>query len=198
MKISTLLAALADRLIPLAGPLLDRIPARVRVPLFSAIFAVAGTLGLRTDSEVAAVLAVVAWAIGGVLDALISWRARQIAARHAELVHGLKTSASQSTGLRDVTLALLASASLLACSHWSAGLTYARAEALATGSVEWADGSGVATTGDLDCEASATGEVCYRSRCMPLRVSLETVDDGAGLWLCASVGPIVKCERVPQ
>jgi hypothetical protein len=198
MKIAALLAQLADRLTPIAGPLLDRIPARVRVPLFSAIFAVAGVFGIERSNEAATVLAVVAWVIGGLLDALISWRARQVAARHAELVHGLKTSASQSTGLRDVTLALLASASLLACSHWSAGLTYARAEALATGAVEWAEGSGVSTTGDLDCEASATGEVCYRSRCMPLRVSLETIDDGAGLWLCASVGPIVKCERVPQ
>lgn len=194
MKIARHLADLADRLTPYAGPLFARIPAKVRAPVFTALFALAGLLGLQTDSEAGAVLAVIAWGIGGAIDALISWRDRKLAEERAAFVARTQVG----TGLRDIVVAVIACGSLLACSHWSAGLTYARAEALATGAVEWAEGSGVATTGDLDCEASATGEVCYRSRCMPLGVSIETIDDGAGLWLCASVGPIVKCERVPQ
>lgn len=172
-----------DRIVAVVAPILARVPGPTRTLIAS----IAAALGI-TATDDGAIVVLVVYAIGGAVDALVSWRARRI---EADRVAKLRTIPAVLPGF--ILCALVAG-----CSHWSAGLTYARAEALATGAVEWTEGSGVATTGDLDCEASATGEVCYRSRCMPLRVSLETVDDGAGLWLCASVGPIVKCERVPQ
>lgn len=172
-----------DRIVVAVAPILARVPGPVRTLVAS----IAAAVGITATGD-GAVVVLVLYAFGGAVDALVSWRSRRI---EAERVAKLRTIPAVLSGF--VLCALVAG-----CSHWSAGLTYARAEALATGAVEWAEGSGVATTGELDCEASATGEVCYRSRCMPLRVSLETIDDGAGLWLCASVGPVVRCERVPQ
>lgn len=172
-----------DRIVAVVAPLLSRVPAQIRVWIAS----IAAAVGVTATGDGAAIVLAV-YVIGGLLDALVSWRARRI---EAARVAKLRTIPAVLPGF--ALCALVAG-----CSHWSAGLTYASAEALATGAVEWAEGSGVATTGDLDCEASATGEVCYRSRCIPLRVSIETLDDGNGLWLCANVGPVVRCERVPQ
>lgn len=195
MKTARLLADLADRLTPIAGPLLSRIPARVRVPLFSALFAVAGTLGLRTDSEAAAVLAVVAWAIGGAVDALISWRKRQIEKRHAALI-GKITQAVDRSSLRDVVLAVIACGSLLGCSHWHAGLQRAAIEASAAGQVEYLSGRGIEGSGEFRVETSATLKVCRDRACMPTTVTVETTD-GAHVTVCASVWRLTTCEVVP-
>lgn len=172
-----------DRIVAVVAPILAKWPASARALLATAVT----TAGIREAGDEGAVIFGI-YIVGGLLDALVTWRARRIEAKRVATLRVIPP----------VLPGFLLLAFLSGCSHWSAGLTYARAEALATGAVEWTEGSGLSSVGDLDCEASATGEVCYRSRCMPLRVSIETIDDGAGLWLCASVGPVVKCERVPQ
>lgn len=97
----------------------------------------------------------------------------------------------------DVLLLFALAVGLGGCAHWSAGLTGVEVAASSTGEVVWAEGSGLSTAGDLACEAEARGEVCYRSRCVPLSVTIETREHLDGVWVCASAGPIVKCEVVP-
>ena len=172
-----------DRIVAIVAPLLSRVPGQFRLWIAS----VAAAVGVTATGDGAAIVLAV-YIVGGLLDALVSWRAARIEAKR---VDKLRT-------IPPVLPGFLLLAFTAGCSHWSAGLTHARAEALATGEVEWTEGSGLSSVGGLDCSASATGEVCYRNRCIPLRVSIETLDDGDGLWLCANVGPVVRCERVPQ
>lgn len=97
----------------------------------------------------------------------------------------------------DVALLLTLGIGLWGCAGWGANLAEVSAEATATGSMTWAEGSGLSTAGDLACEASATGEVCYRARCVPLRVTVQADAAGAQARVCAHIGPFVRCEVVP-
>jgi len=183
------LVRLADTIAPLAGPLLDRLPPRIRAAVFTSIGGIAATLGITASNDALAVVTVALWALGGLADWLVSWRRKQLAAVPP-------VTSSGPTGLRDIVIAVIACGGLVGCSHWHAGLQRAAIEASAAGQVEYLAGRGFEGSGAFAVETSATLKVCRDRSCVPITVAVET-SDGAHVTVCASVWRLTTCEVVP-
>lgn len=179
-----------DTLAVLLAPLLRHFPARARTLVFS----VAASLGLvaADDDWGHAAIIVTIYLVGGLIDAVLSWRLRRL------------TRAADSIGAPrdvrippDIVLLVALSAGLSGCAGWRANLATVTAEASAVGALTWEEGSGLSTTGELACEAAAAGEICYRARCVPLEVTVTADAAGQQARVCAHVGPFTRCEVVP-
>lgn len=187
---TSILLRYADHIALWLAPRLSRLPPHVRASLATAVALALGATGVTITGDEAVVIATGAiYVLGGIVDAVVSWRARSIAARAA---HKQKTVVIRP----DVALLIAVAFGVAGCAHWSATLQRAGIEASAAGQIEYLQGRGVDGSGDITAEASATLSVCRDRRCVPLTVTVESTD-GAHVVVCASAWRLTTCEVVP-